>query len=315
MTSAPRVPLIGIRDLVLLAAFGAGYVLTALTPRRWDEHVVRLSGSLVLIVWGGSVRRLAGRMEKSLPLAKSAEESIELARGHFRLRVELWWGRFRGLRYRGWRPIVELDGAEHLRRALEAGRGVVLWRMNFCENPVFLQALTAHGVSAVHLSDAAHGAPSGSRLGLRWTSPLYCRAEEPYAAERIVIPLDRSLGYIRELLDRLGQNAVVSIVGENRGRNNVTVSILGSDVELATGAPALAAKSGAALLTAHVVRLRAFRYRLMIHDPIEIDRSFGRKEFVKLAAHEFARRLDAQIEKHPVEWMGWLRKRYPVVAD
>ena len=167
----------------------------------------------------------------------------------------------------------------------------------------------------MHLSDAAHGAPSRSRLGLRWTAPLYCRAEEPYLADRIVIPLDGSLGYMRALLERLRQNAVVSIVGENRGRNNAAVSILGREMELATGAPALAAKSGAALLTAHVVRLGSFHYRLVIHEPIEAERSSDRKEFVRQAAHEFARRLDARIAEHPVEWMGWLRKRYPVVAD
>jgi hypothetical protein len=53
----------------------------------------------------------------------------------------------------------------------------------------------------------------------------------------------------------------------------------------------------------------------MVHEPIEIDRSTDRKEFVRLAAHEFARRLDARIVEHPVAWMGWLRKRYPVVSD
>jgi lauroyl/myristoyl acyltransferase len=210
---------------------------------------------------------------------------------------------------------VELAGAEHLRRALEAGRGVILWRMHFCENPVFLQGLASHGVSAAHLSDERHGAPSCSRIGLRWTAPLYCRAEAPYVRERIVIPLDRSLGYMRELLDRLGQNAVVSIVGENRGRSNLTVSILGSEVELATGAPALASKSGAALLTAHAVRLGAFHYRLLIHEPIELNRSADRKEFVRQAVDEFARRLEARLIERPSDWMGWLRSRYPVVAD
>lgn len=315
MSSAPRVPLFGLLDLALLAVFGAGYLATALIPRRWDERAVKLIGSLALIAWRGPVRRLAHRMEKTLRLSDSGQNSFHLSRQHFRLRVELWWIRLRGLRLSGWKPLVELGGAEHLRRALNAGRGVILWRMHFCENPVFLQALASHGVSAVHLSDAAHGAPSRSLLGLRWSAPLYCRSEARYVAERIVIPLDGSLGYMRVLLKRLQENAVVSIVGENLGRNNVTVSILGREMELATGAPALAVKSGAILLTAHVVRLGLFHYRLEIHEPIEAERSIERKEFVRQAAHEFARRLDARIAENPVEWMGWLRKRYPVVAD
>lgn len=315
MASAPRVPLFGLLDLVLLAGFGAGYLATALVPGRWDERVVRFVGSLAVFVSPGRVRQLGLRMAKALPLPAGRQDSMQLGRDHVRLCVELWWGRFRGLRRRGWRPVLELEGVEHLRRGLEAGRGVLLWRMNFCGNPAFLQGLATHGICVVHLSNEHHGAPSCSRLGLRWTAPLYRRAEEEYMAARIVIPLDQSLGYIRELLDLLRQNAVVSIVGENRGRSNVTIPILGSEVEIATGAPALAHKSGAALLTAHIERTGFFRFRVVIHEPIEAERTLGRKEFVQRAANEFARRLEVCLAKRPADWMGWLRPRYPVVMD
>ena len=247
-------------------------------------------------------------MRRVLGPSVTADRALVLAQQHHRMRFELRLGRLRGMRSRGWRPKIELQGARFLREALAQGRGVILWRMLFCSNPVVMQALERNGTPLVHLSNVYHGAPSRSRLGIRFVSPLYCRPENDYLAKRVIIPLDGSLGYMRTLLDSLRQNACVSVVGEHRGRQNVSVSFFGSQIELAAGAPSLVWKSGAVLLTAYALRLGPYHYRVVIDEPVAVDRRLAKKAFVAAALGEFTRRLESHVREHPADWQGWLRR-------
>lgn len=311
MLSTPRTPLVGWRDLVLLGAFAAGFLLTLIVPRKFDPLFVEKLAALFVFLRKPAVHRLALHMQQILPGA-GAEDTKKLAREHYSLSIELWWGRFRSLHRGGWRPEVVLRGESRLRAALKAGKGVILWRMWYCENPVTLQALARAGIPVVHLSSETHGAPAASQVGLRWTASLYVRAEEPYVAKRVVIPRDGSLGYMRELIAQLQQNACISIVGENRGRRNIPADFFGRRLEFASGAPSLAHRTGAALLTVYCIRRSVFHYEVIIDDVVDIDRTLDRRRFNESAVKEFASRLQERVAEHPVEWQGWLRRTFPI---
>ena len=149
--------------------------------------------------------------------------------------------------------------------------------MSFCANPIIFQAFRRAGVPLIHLSEARHGAPSDSRLALRSLAPLYRRAEDPYLAERIVIPRDQSLGYMRTLLARLGQNRCVSIGGERPSRQSVQATLFNRSFEFASGAPALAWRTGAVLFTTYTIRESAYQYRVIIEEPIQVEQCVGEK--------------------------------------
>ena len=243
------------------------------------------------------------------PLAGlSGARAAQAAEQHYRLLVELWWGRFRSLKKFGWQPEIELEGRAHLDAARDRGQGVVLWCSRFGDNAVLLRGLWQHGVPVVHLSNEAHGSPDRSRFGVRCAGRLYRRAEDPYVAERVEIPRDGSLGYMRVLLDRLRHHAVLTIIGENRGRQNIPGTLLGQEVQFASGAPALAWRSGATLLTTHVIRGGPFHYRVLIEPAVAADRLVGRKAFVKEAVGEFLRRLEQMVTRHPSDWSAWTRE-------
>ncbi len=246
-------------------------------------------------------------MRTALPGLSEAEAG-QVAEQHYRLLVELWWGRFRGLKKFGWQPEIALEGRVHLDAARDCGQGVVLWCSRFADNAVFLRGLWQHGVPVVHLSNEAHGSPDRSRFGVRCAGRLYRQAEDPYVAERVEIPRDGSLGYMRVLLERLRDRAVLSIVGENRGRQNIPGTLLGREVQFASGAPALAWTSGAALLTAHVIRVAPFHYRVLIEPAVDADRTVGRRAFVQEAVGEFLRRLERMVTRHPSDWLAWTRE-------
>ncbi len=297
---------ISVRNLALPAIMIAGYLLTIFIPRRWDRRWIEFAQTHFLSARAHRVQRLAIVIEATLT-EPSPTQSLRVAEDHYRLLVELWWGRFRSVGPRGWRPEIEIKGLEHLHAARSKGHGVVLWRTRFSENSVFLQGLWQHEAAVVHLSNEGHGAPDGSRFGVRWSARLYRRAEDPHVSERIQIPIDGSLGYVRRLLETLGENRALSIIGENKGRRNIGGVVLGRPEEFASGAPALAWRSGAELLTAYSIRLAPFRYRVVIQSPLGTDRGLDRKEFEKQSVAEFCRRLEEQVRSHPADWMGWQR--------
>src|SRR5262249_24557530 len=147
------------------------------------------------------------------------------------------WMRWRAMHRRGVPVSTTVVGLEHLERARGRGRGAILWGMSFCETLVVKIGLHSAGVSLVHLSTAHHGAAwPPTRLGLRIVAPMYTAAELPYLTERIVIPANQSLGYMRALMDRLAENGCVSIEGDGVARfANVTARLFGRDARFASG--------------------------------------------------------------------------------
>ena len=225
------------------------------------------------------------------------------------MRVENFWIRVRGLHGPPRRWELQVEGLDHYTSAKASGRGVILWRMHFCDSPVVNAALHAHGITLIHLSREGHG--STSRLGLRFIAPLYTRTEMWYLSERVVIPKDDTLGYVRVLLARLGANATLSIFGVGRGRQKVATTMLGRTAKFPTGSPALAFQQGAALLSVYGVRLGPYQYRVVIEAPIAPPTDTSRASFVAEAVTEYARRLEAQILAHPADWLGWLPQYRP----
>ena len=100
-------------------------------------------------------------------------------------------------------------------------------------------------------------------------------------------------------------NAVVSIVGDHLGTQNIATPFLDGRAQFAIGAPALAWKAGATLLPVFAFRTGTLRYRVVIEEPISVDRALDRKEFVESAVKEFSRRMQRAIASHPGSWANW----------
>ncbi len=244
-------------------------------------------------------------MKKRLGVEGGGRDFVELARQHYRMRFESGWGRIRGMHAAGWSPEVSIEGLERIQQGLSEGRGVILWRMAFGSGPALMHACRCAGLPLVHLSRAGHGSTQPSRLGLQTVCRLWQRAENQRLEERVVIPVDGSLGYVRVLVDRLAANQLLSIVGEHAGRVNVRAKLLGVEREFATGAPALAWEYNSTLLTLYTVREAPCRFRVVIDPPIGLDRGLGRREAVRQAVEEYAHRLEQRMREHPADWRGW----------
>jgi KDO2-lipid IV(A) lauroyltransferase len=198
-----------------------------------------------------------------------------------------------------------VDGIEHLEAALADGHGALLWRMYFCSSHVTKQALADAGHPLVHLSTWSHGSRFDTALGLKVFAPAYIEAEVRHLKRRIVIPRDGSLGYLRKLLAHLNANDIVSIFGELEGRAATSVTVFGRELQIASGTPSLARRSGAAMLPTYTERIGPDVYRVVVEEPIVVDPGLARREFVTAASREFASRLEEAVRRHPASWNRW----------
>jgi KDO2-lipid IV(A) lauroyltransferase len=136
-------------------------------------------------------------------------------------------------------------------------------------------------------------------------NPWTLRSENRHLCERVVIPLDGSLAFMRRLREILAGNGILSIAGEHRGRQNVRVAFLGEEAELATGGWNLARSSGAALLPVHAQRCGPGSYRVVIEPPLPVDPDLPRAESARAVVGAFAALLERNVRARPADWERW----------
>ena len=292
------------RDVVGVAQMSIGWLVTAVLPERILPRFGRALGALAAMLARRATRRGAAEMRRRLGASLGERDPRALFVEHLKRKYEHLLGRARDTHRRGWHPEIEIDGVEHLRRALAAGRGAVLWVTAFCGPLLWKIALARAGFRVAHLSMPFHGGFSYSRLALGVLNPWTRRSEDKHLAERVVIPLDGKLGHLARLREILLANGCVSIAGEHRGKRSVTAPLLGREEAFAIGAWSLARSTGAALLMVRARRVAPGGYRVVI-DPVTIEPGLSPAESAATVVGEFAARLDAWLREHPADWERW----------
>jgi lauroyl/myristoyl acyltransferase len=272
-------------------------------PRRLDPWVTGRLTSLYLRLNRRKAMELAEEMHQAL-VSCNGIQPRRLVEEHFRALIESRWGQMKSV-FGSWEPATTVAGLENLAQALTQGRGAILWGMNVGDALAVKIGMRRAGFPIVHLSNEIHGLTSRSNLAVKVVGPLRRGVEDRYHRERVVIPSDGSLGYLRTLGERLEANAVVSISGEYPSRQSIEAPVFQCPTRFGLGAPSLAYKHRSALLTVYAVREAPGRYRVVIEEPISVDRGGTRKQFAEAAIREFAARLERVVARHPSDWENW----------
>ena len=305
MSSSAEQSLITKADLKQAAALTAGWTLAAMTPHSADAQAVSLLNRWWKRSKAATARDLAVRIQETLPHRFSQEQAQELVERWYERRAEITWGRMRALHRSDWRIRLDLEGEDHIREALSHGRGVVVWFMSFCDSFLLMRALAEADLPVAHLSLQTHWAPSKSRLGLGQLARWSRIAEDRHLQERIIIRNVFDPGYFKRMGETLALNHVLTVRGEvPQEGSNYTADFLGVKTAFPGGAPALAYRRRAPLLTAYCARVDPFYYRVVVQQPVAAEGG-DRREFAAAAVREFARRLEEQVDHHPLDWEGW----------
>jgi lauroyl/myristoyl acyltransferase len=141
---------------------------------------------------------------------------------------------------------------------------------------------------------------------MRVLNRLQTMVEDRWLGERILAPL-QGKAPLDLLARRLGANGVVSITAQRGTGRAVEVPFLDGGLRLAGGAPALAHKTGAALVPVFAFRNGTGVVEVVVEPPIRVEGGMPREHAVDRAARDYARILEPYVLRYPGQWLGWVQ--------
>lgn len=299
-----RPPAICKRDLGLLAYLSALAGMAWLLPEpRWDSisrRIARFTRALRPHVFERDVRQLAMLLDGRVEGADVERLLEKTTQNHHRSRLEC----LRCYHPRGWSPDLRLEGREHVDDALARGRGGVLWVAPISAGELATKmTFAAAGYQVSHLSRIHHGF-SATRFGVGVLNPIWTRVERRYLAERLEMSAENSVHALKMLIGRVRANRLVSITAGRQGVRGQAVPFLNGTLHLADGPPALARKTGAALLPVFTVRVGPGAFVTTVEPPLDLGTDAQSRDF-RPAHLQYAALLASHLLRQPENIPRW----------
>jgi KDO2-lipid IV(A) lauroyltransferase len=304
--------LIGVKDIYFLS------VITVIQVVSWLPSY-RLKNSLVHLI-AYSAYYLSSRKRRLSEQSVAKAFDGKLTQRQIRAVVkrsfyEFWCDTFAMLPSKTERLAIRqahLQGKQHLQRALDNGKGAILWVSNhFGRMTLSKQIMRENGfaVHKVHIEDHLggfqnDGAPTWVQH--RIIRPFFERCERAVIAGTIYLPKSDSLAFTRTFQERLKENAIVCAAGDAKsGKKFIPVKFLWLTDYFPTGLVSLAKLSGAAMLPLFCVQETGDRASIIIESPISIDRDDDRERCLEKAVTQYVRLLESYIKKYPEQYRNW----------
>ena len=282
-----------------------GAIISTLTVAAWTLPEAR---------WPAFAERLA-RFRIARRGALSAEEramiAIVVGRSSADWEDEVYWLKTLGHKYLSWmqvlachgpgrwRPTPRLVGAEHIDRALEGGRGVVLFTATFAYKDLMAKAaFAAAGYKVSHLSRDTHGF-SETRFGKRWLNPIYTSVEERYLQERMVFGGSDTKEVVAKVRDRLKRNGAVTLTVTPLGRHVAVRPFLSGRIHIATGGLNFACENDTPVLPVFTLREADGGMTTYVGSALDQPVGAGRAEKIDAMLDDYVPRLELQVDNYP----------------
>jgi len=191
------------------------------------------------------------------------------------------------------------SGEEHIENALKDGRGIVL-----------VSAHCGNWEAAAHVLQR-FGAPvnvvayEGEEAALRRYFDRVLK-QRSFA----IIAADQSVETSLAIMTALARGEIVAMHGDRAlSAQQETLEFLGSPARFSSGAHAVAAISGAALIYAFAVRVGAFRYQVDVRpaDCLTVGPGRDRREALRDWMAGYVRQLEEVVRAHPFQWHNFYR--------
>jgi KDO2-lipid IV(A) lauroyltransferase len=204
--------------------------------------------------------------------------------------------RFGRLRPDNVRDYVSLVGAEHMDRALAAGRGFLGLTAHFGNWELLAAALVLYGYPV-----SALARPLRSRTLQRLV------AEQRGCTGVQYIPRDSGL---REAVRALARNRALGVLADvDTDVQGVFVQFFGRPAHTPVGPVLLSQRYGAPALPMFLYRVDGPRHRLEVHPPIKWQDTGDAAEDLRVNVARYAQVIEAQIRRAPEQWI-WTHDRW-----
>jgi lauroyl/myristoyl acyltransferase len=190
---------------------------------------------------------------------------------------------------------VQLEGLEHLNRAVASERGVMLCAAHVSAYSIVPFALATRGYAQSMLMDATDDSIHETQSVIAAVVQAgYPCALTPVASDRGVRALVRELQHGKTVYLLIDPTPVES-------RDHVTVPFLGVQLRLPRGIAWLALRTQAAVIPVSVEVVSVGQYRVQLHAPLRDEQRTD--EHTLLAA--LGETLDRDVRARPAAWLKW----------
>lgn len=196
---------------------------------------------------------------------------------------------------KGFRPMVSSEGQEHVKEALSRGKGVIFLSMHSgnWELSNIVGSMQGHPYNLIANPQVKAGLLDNLLTSYRVA-----------AGCKIINPGDGT----REIIRRLKNNEIVTLVADQGGQEGELVSFFGRKASMSTGAVRLALKHGAAICLVDISRNDDGTHRLIVDRPLELIRTGeGDEADLTVNLEAIIKSFEYKINGHPHEYM-WFYK-------
>jgi lauroyl/myristoyl acyltransferase len=261
-------------------------------PRHVGHAVARPAGWLLYALSPGLRSALQGNMRHVLgPDADEAQvralarqACINIAKSHYDL------FRVSRLTTEEIKDLTQIEGVEHVSRALDEGHGVVLASAHLGNIDVVGQLPTVYGVPLT--APIWHAEPE--RLFQYWLSLRQSHGLR-------LIPSD---GPMMELFRTLKRGEIVALPCDRAYATSVRlVDFFGTPTYLPDGPVRLALRTGAALIPVFTLRLPDDTFLVRVEPPLELSQTGDRDADVSAGMEKLVSAMERRIAEHPEQWL------------
>jgi KDO2-lipid IV(A) lauroyltransferase len=147
----------------------------------------------------------------------------------------------------------------------------------------------------------------------------YRQANNPYVDQRIK---DSRFRYgvrlfapkggegARELLEAMERGESVALMNDQKFNGGVAAPLFGVTAHTAPGPSRLALRFGTVLQPMSVQRKHKARFRVVVHEPIELEKTGSRQADLEAGVRKVNAFVEDRIRERPAEWF-WVHKRWP----
>jgi KDO2-lipid IV(A) lauroyltransferase len=230
---------------------------------------------------------------------KSADEIITIARGVYRTLgiVAADFFDIPSLTKENVGDLVEVEGLEYLKKALEKDKGVLIfgahfgnWELGAAAMPIMLKPL------AVIYRPLDNSILDNLVLQVRSST-----GNTPVRKDRAMLQMLRSLKR-NDILGILIDQNVAWYEG-------VFVDFFGRPACTTNGLALLALRTKAPVIPAYVVRLESGKYRLVIKEEMQVVRTGGDDVDILINTQNFTRVIEDTVRNYPDQWL-WIHQRW-----
>ncbi|MEN6321837.1 MAG: lysophospholipid acyltransferase family protein [Syntrophaceae bacterium] len=193
--------------------------------------------------------------------------------------------------------LVEIEGLEHCKRALNKNKGILMFGGHFGNWELF----------AITFS-----------LVLKPMVLIYRTLDNTFLDNLALqvrsctgnILIDRKLA-MRRMLRSLAKNEIIGLLIDQNttSQEGVFVDFFGQPACTTNGIALLALHTGAPVIPANIVRLSDGKYKMIIKEEMQIVRTGDQNKDILINTQNFTRVIEDAVREYPDQWL-WLHKRW-----